>query len=116
MSDTGPAAPILYIYRLKPGMGAEYDRLHQAVWPDLLALLDEAGIYDYQIWRHAEIVVARMRTRDGFDHAQAVTGASAVQARWTAALRHVFAEIADKNGEPLWLTEVFSHRPAEQVR
>lgn len=105
-----PGDAVLFIYRLKPGMGPEYDRAHQAVWPEILDLIDEAGIYDYQIWRHGDLVVSRMRTRHGFDHASAVTGASAVQKRWTESLGHVFAEIADGEGEPLWLDEVFSHR------
>ena len=35
---------------------------------------------------------------------------SAVQKRRTASLGHVFAEIADGEGEPPWLEEVFSHR------
>ena len=112
MSGRGPSEPLLFIYRLKPGMGEEYDRAHRAVWPEILALLDEAGIHDYRIWRHGEIVVSRMRTTQGFAHAQAVTRASDVQRRWTASLGHVFDEIADADGEPLWLDEVFSHRPA----
>ncbi|MDB5522315.1 MAG: hypothetical protein JWM58_78 [Rhizobium sp.] len=110
MKSRGPDEAILFLYRLKPGMGPEYDRAHQEVWPDILALLDDAGIYDYQIWRHGEIVVSRMRTRKGFGHSSAVTGASEVQRRWTASLGHVFDEIADASGEPLWLEEVFSHR------
>ncbi|MBX9457608.1 MAG: L-rhamnose mutarotase [Rhizobium sp.] len=110
MITKGPGEAVLFIYRLKPGMGDEYDRAHRAVWPDILDLLDDAGIYDYQIWRRGDLVVSRMRTRHGYDHAAAVTGASEVQKRWTASLGHVFAEIADANGAPLWLDKVFSHR------
>ncbi|MCB1448156.1 MAG: L-rhamnose mutarotase, partial [Rhizobiaceae bacterium] len=68
------------------------------------------GIYDYQIWRHGDLVVSRMRTRHGYDQASAVTGASAVQTRWTESMSHIFAEIADADGAPLWLEEVFRHR------
>lgn len=107
--DKGPGKPLLFIYRLKPGAGPEYDRMHAAVWPEIRALIDEAGIYDYEIWRHDEIVVSRLRTREGYDHAAAVTAASEVQARWTAALSHLFERIEDENGEPLWLERVFSH-------
>lgn len=110
MTRGSPDEAVLFLYRLKPGMGVEYDRAHRAVWPEILDLLDEAGIYDYQIWRHGDLVVSRMRTRHGYDQANAVTSASEVQRRWTASLGHVFAEIADANGAPLWLDEVFSHR------
>ena len=114
--DPGPGEPCFYIYRLKPGMGAVYDERHRAVWPELLALIDAAGIYDYQIWRHEEIVVCRLRTRDGFSAASAATAASEVQQRWTASLADVFEATADAGGQPLWLTEVFAHRVEETGR
>lgn len=110
MISKGPGEPLLFIYTLKPGRGADYERAHQSVWPEVLDLIDEAGIYDYQIWRHGDLVVTRMRTRKGYDHARAVTRASAVQKRWTESLGHVFAEVADASGDPFWLTEIFSHQ------
>jgi L-rhamnose mutarotase len=110
MISKSPGDAVLFIYRLKPGMGPDYDRAHQEVWPEILELIDQAGIYDYQIWRHGDLVVSRMRTREGYDHAAAVAGASAAQKRWTESMSHIFAEIADGDGEPLWLDEIFSHR------
>jgi L-rhamnose mutarotase len=35
--------------RLHPGREAEYKRRHDAIWPELAALLREAGISDYSI-------------------------------------------------------------------
>jgi L-rhamnose mutarotase len=35
--------------RLNPGCAAEYRRRHDAIWPELAALLREAGISDYSI-------------------------------------------------------------------
>jgi L-rhamnose mutarotase len=112
----GPGEACHYLYRLKPGMGPVYDARHRAVWPELRALLDAAGIYDYRIWRHDEIVVCRLRTRDGHAAAAAVTAASEVQRRWTASLADLFAATADEQGAPLWLHEVFAHRPDEAGR
>jgi L-rhamnose mutarotase len=105
--ESAPGESVLFIYRLKPGAGPEYDRRHAEVWPELLAKIGEAGIYDYQIWRREEIVVSRLRTRHGFRAAQAVVGTSEIQRRWTAALAHLFDRIATPDGEPLWLDEVF---------
>ncbi|WP_420408442.1 L-rhamnose mutarotase [Hoeflea sp.] len=105
--------PLVFLYRLKPGMGPEYDRAHRAVWPEIIALLDEAGFYDYRIWRRGDLVVSSLRTRKGYSEAARVTAASAVQARWTASLSHVFEEIADESGEPLWFEQVFADRPDE---
>ncbi len=35
--------------RLNPGKKAEYIRRHEAIWPELVALLREAGVSDYSI-------------------------------------------------------------------
>ncbi|NJK97201.1 MAG: L-rhamnose mutarotase, partial [Bacteroidales bacterium] len=35
---------------LKPGFEAEYEKRHNALWPELKALLKEAGVYDYSIF------------------------------------------------------------------
>ncbi|WP_341715833.1 L-rhamnose mutarotase [Micromonospora sp. FIMYZ51] len=98
-----------HLYRLRPGAEAEYERRHVELWPEMAALLDEAGVYDYHIYRHGLLLICVLRTRWGFEHASRVTGASAVQARWTASLAHLFAEIADADGEPLWAYPVFHH-------
>ena len=40
-----------YAFRMKlnPGMKAEYIRRHDAIWPELVALLKDAGVSDYSI-------------------------------------------------------------------
>jgi L-rhamnose mutarotase len=40
------------LMRLKPGSEEEYERRHQAVWPELLELLTETGIRNYSIYRN----------------------------------------------------------------
>jgi L-rhamnose mutarotase len=35
--------------RLNPGMKTEYIRRHEAIWPELVVLLREAGVSDYSI-------------------------------------------------------------------
>lgn len=105
--ETSSEQLYLYVYRLKPGAGPEYDRRHANVWPELLVLIGEAGITDYQIWRHEEIVICRLRARDGLTFATEILAASDVQKRWTESLSDLFESIADEHGEPLWLREVF---------
>ena len=34
---------------LNPGMDAEYKKRHDAIWPELVTLLKEAGVSDYSI-------------------------------------------------------------------
>ena len=40
--------------QLLPGVQAEYERRHDEIWPELSALLGEAGIYDYSIFLDPE--------------------------------------------------------------
>jgi L-rhamnose mutarotase len=35
-----------FTMKLKPGCEAEYERRHQAIWPELKDLLRDAGIYE----------------------------------------------------------------------
>lgn len=54
--------------QLKPGCADQYERRHQQIWPELEALLIEAGIYDYSIFldRDGTSLFAVMRQREGF--------------------------------------------------
>lgn len=36
--------------QLNPGMATEYQKRHDEIWPELVALLGEAGVSDYSIF------------------------------------------------------------------
>lgn len=44
---------IAFTMKLRPGAAAEYERRHDEIWPELSALLREAGIRDYSIYLDA---------------------------------------------------------------
>ena len=39
-----------FVIRLRPGAREEYERLHRAVWPEVLATIGECGIRNYSIF------------------------------------------------------------------
>lgn len=43
-----------FTMQLKPGAVEEYRRRHDAIWPELAALLRVSGIYDYSIFLDAQ--------------------------------------------------------------
>jgi L-rhamnose mutarotase len=45
---------VAFRMRLKPGMAQAYQRRHDEIWPELSALLGEAGIRDYSIFLDEE--------------------------------------------------------------
>ena len=98
---------IRYIYRLNPGAGPEYDEFHTRVPGELLQLIRDAGISNYTVWRHEEIVVCEFDTSLGFERTRAILAASPVQKAWTAQLLHLFDKIDQEDGQPQWLEEMF---------
>lgn len=70
--------------QLNPGMAAEYKRRHDEIWPELVALLREAGIRDYSIHLDEETgtlfgVLWRRK-----DHTMAELPSHPVMQRWWA--------------------------------
>lgn len=53
--------------RLKPGAANAYKRRHDAIWPELAALLSNAGVSDYSIFLDEETgaLFAILTRRDG---------------------------------------------------
>ncbi len=45
---------IAFRMQLKPGVSDEYRRRHDAIWPELVNALRDAGIYDYSIFLDPE--------------------------------------------------------------
>ncbi|WP_430511434.1 L-rhamnose mutarotase [Pannonibacter phragmitetus] len=93
--------------KLNPGMEAEYRRRHDEIWPELSALLKEAGIRDYSIhldqetnilfavmWRESEKKVASLP-------------ASPVMQRWWAHMADIMETKPDNEPVAIALETVF---------
>ena len=98
-----------FLLRLKPGTGPDYDKAHEAVWPELLALLKRVGIYDYSIFRRAELLVLTMRIDGDFDAVWERIGEAEVNTRWQEAMSAYFLpEQETREGERFpMMREVF---------
>ncbi len=86
---------IAFLLRLKPDTGADYDRDHAAVWPEMLALLKRAGISEYSIFRRDELLVLSMRMEDDFDTVWDRIEADPVNARWQRAMSAYFLPVQE---------------------
>ena len=84
---------------LNPGQAAEYRRRHDALWPELAALLRESGIGDYSIFldeqHHVLFAVLRRRA----DHAMDRLPDHPVMRRWWAHMADLMRTNAD--GSPV---------------
>lgn len=92
---------------LNPGMAAEYKRRHDAIWPDLAALLKDAGISNYSIHLDAEthILFGYLERRP--DHAMAALPDHPVMKRWWQHMKDIMRSNSDGSPVAIPLEEVF---------
>jgi len=90
-----------YAFRMKlrPGREDEYRRRHDAIWPELVALLQAAGVEDYSIHldRETGTLFGVLWRRD--DHGMDALPASPVMRRWWAMMADIMETKPD--GEPI---------------
>ena len=88
-----------FVMKLLPGQEAEYKRRHDAIWPDLAALLREAGVSDYSIHldRGTSTLFAVLWRRD--DHGMDALPDHPVMRRWWAHMADIMETNAD--GSPV---------------
>ena len=93
--------------RLKPGMAAEYKARHDAIWPELSALLKEAGVSDYSIHLDEEtnLLFAVLWRRD--DHTMADLRHHPVMKRWWAYMADIMETKPDNEPVAAPLVAVF---------
>ena len=87
--------------RLNPGMRAEYEKRHDEIWPELVALLREAGVSDYSIHLDAEtdtLFGVLWRTDD---HGMDDLPSHPVMRAWWAHMADIMETNADN--EPVWI-------------
>ena len=93
--------------RLNPGMEAEYTRRHDAIWPDLVDLLREAGISNYSIHldRETNTLFGYLERRD--DHSMDDLPSHPVMKRWWAYMGDIMATNPDGSPVAIPLAETF---------
>ena len=96
--------------RLTPGCRDEYRKRHDEIWPDLVALLKDAGISDYSIHLDEEtnILFGVLWRRD--DHGMADLPATEVMQRWWAHMADIMETQPDNKPVVTELVTVF-HMP-----
>ena len=75
--------------RIKPGMQAEYKRRHDEIWPELKALLKQAGIGNYTIWSDGDVLFGYYECEKGIAFAERTQAESPVVDRWNAYMKDI---------------------------
>jgi len=91
-----------------PGMHDEYVKRHDEIWPEMLALLKQAGICNYSIWNTGDELFGYYECALGAEHAAKVQRESPIVDRWNAYMKDVMAMDMDPvTGAQSLMTEVF---------
>ncbi len=95
--------------RVLPGKLSEYVRRHDEIWPEMTAVLNEAGIRNYTIWTTGEELFGYYEC-DSVEHAAKVQATSPVVDKWNEYMKEVMVmEIDPNTGTAVQLRQVFFH-------
>ncbi len=94
--------------RIADGQVEEYRRRHDAIWPEMKAVLKEAGICNYTIWLSGQELFGYYECAQGAAHAAKVQRESPVVQRWDAYMKDILIMEKDPvTGAQPQLTKVF---------
>ena len=86
MSQDGTLHRICFCLQVKPHLLEEYKLRHQAVWPEMLQALREAGWHNYSLFlRDDGLLVGYLETPD-FNQALARMAVTEVNKRWQSVM------------------------------
>ena len=71
-----------WILEVRPGYEEEYKKRHDEIWPEMLEALKQAGIRNYNIFRHGLTLFGFFET-DDLKKTIAAIAASPVDKRWS---------------------------------
>ena len=86
----------------------EYQKRHDAIWPEMTEMLNEAGIHNYTIWNIGNELFAYMECSiDPMDSVR-IQNASEVNRRWGEYMKDILYYAEGEDG-PTELKQVFLH-------
>ncbi len=71
-----------WVLHVRPGYELEYQRRHDALWPEMCAELDASGIKTYHIFRHGLTLFGYFETAD-LAATQTYLAQSDINAKWS---------------------------------
>lgn len=92
---------------LHPGQRDEYKRRHDALWPDLRALLKQAGVRNYSIYLDAQTDILFAYLERPLNHAMDELPEDPVMKRWWDFMKDIMQANPDGSPVAVPLDEVF---------
>lgn len=70
-----------WVLEVRPGYEEEYKKRHDEIWPEMVEMLRDAGIRNYNIFRHGLTLFGYFEC-DDLDATRKAIAAAPVNARW----------------------------------
>ena len=93
--------------KLKPGFAAEYEKRHNAIWPELKKLLYDAGVRDYSIFLDKETNVLFAVQKVVGDSGSQDLGKTVIVQKWWKYMADIMETNPDNSPVSIPLEEVF---------
>lgn len=95
--------------QLKPGNEAEYQKRHDAIWPELSQALTQAGISDYSIFLDPETLTLFAVQKQSEDTTAHQLPDLPIVQKWWASMAPLMETNLDNSPRTTTLTQVFHH-------
>lgn len=96
-----------FTFEIYPHMLDEYKKRHDEIWPELVEVIQNAGLKNYSLFRRGTSVIAYVECHPDVATAFGKVGESEVNTRWSEWFEEVILELTDENGDLLWADEVW---------
>ena len=93
--------------KLKPGFKEEYKKRHDAIWPELKALIQSTGVSDYSIFLDEETNILFGVQKQGGKMSSQDLGANPVVMKWWSYMADIMETNPDNSPVTVPLEEVF---------
>lgn len=98
---------VVFKMQLKQGCEAEYSRLHNEIWPELVTLLKQSGIKDYHIYFDKETYML-IAVQHVDEHASVDISKEPLMQKWWNKMADLMEVNADKSPVVVGLDMIFS--------
>ena len=99
-----------YAWKAKIVKGSleEYKKRHAEIWPEMVAVLKEAGICNYSIWNVGQELFGYYECKYGIEHAAKVQAESRIVKKWDEYMKDILIMEKDPDtGAQPKLAQVF---------
>ena len=97
--------------KIVPGAEKEYIKRHKEIWPEMKAVLEEAGIRNYSIWLTGDTLFGYYECEYGISYAAKVQAESDTVKKWDDFMKDILVMEKDpETGAQPLIKQVFAFR------